>query len=86
MKIILHKDFEKKYFKLSVFHKEKFKERRNLFIDNPFHPILKNHPLHGKYKGYFSINITADLRAIYKLLGSDTAFFINIDTHSNLYK
>lgn len=85
MRIFIHKNFEKKYKKLQVTEKNQFKERRDLFIVNPFHPILNNHLLMGKYKGYRSINITGDLRLIYKHIDNDTVLFIEIDTHSNLY-
>lgn len=86
MKIVLHKNFEKKYQNLRPHEKEKFKRRRTLFLNNPFNRILNNHSLEGKYKGYRSINITGDLRVIYEPLHADTALFITIDTHSNLYK
>ncbi len=85
MKIILHKNFEKQYGKLRGKEKQKFKERRNIFLNYPFQPVLNNHPLKGKFKGYRSINITGDLRAVYKLLNEETAIFVAIDTHSNLY-
>lgn len=86
MKIIVSKSFEKKYQKLRDSEKEKFKQRRDIFLANPFDPILNNHALKGKYKGYRTINIAGDLRALYEPLDKDTAHFILIDTHSNLYK
>lgn len=86
MKIVVSRNFEKKYQKLRDSEKEKFKKRRNTFLINQFDPILNNHALKGKYQGYRSINITGDLRVLYELLDEDTAHFILIDTHSNLYK
>lgn len=86
MKILLHKNFEKNYKKLKEPEKEAFKERRNIFLKNQFESILNNHPLGGKYKGYRSINITGDLRVIFKVLSEEMAYFITINTHSNLYK
>lgn len=86
MTIRFHRDFEKQYQKLHPGEKNKFKERRNIFLENPYHPLLHNHPLKGKYQGYRSINITGDLRVVYKMLDSETALFVLIDTHSNLYK
>jgi addiction module RelE/StbE family toxin len=85
MKIFLHKNFTKKYIKLNQKEKEKFKEKRNIFLQNPFHPTLNNHELHGKYKGYRSIKITADLRVIYEIIKKDVVLFLTIDSHSNLY-
>lgn len=84
MIIILHANFKKRYKKLRFVEKKKFKERRSIFLQNPFHLILNNHPLQGKYKGYRSINITGDLRAIYKNKNG-SVIFVDIDTHSNLF-
>lgn len=84
MKVQFHNNFKKQYKKLRAIHK-KIDERLILFARNPFDPILNNHSLGGKYKPYRSINITGDYRALYKLLGNDIAYFVIVDTHSNLY-
>lgn len=86
MRIILHRNFEKQYRKLIAGEKRRVKERLALFLRDEFDPILNNHPLRGKYKGYRSINISGDLRAIYKFQSSETRLFVAVDTHSNLYK
>ena len=85
MKIRFHKNFEKQYKKLNKKEKKRVQERLFLFLENPFHPILGNHPLKGKFTGYRSINITGDLRAIYKFINEQKSIFVIIDTHSNLY-
>lgn len=85
MKISFHKNFEKQYKKLRLNAKRKFKERKDIFLTSPFDQILNNHPLRGKYKGYRSINVTGNVRAIYRLVKNDIAIFVAIDTHSNLY-
>lgn len=84
MKIKLHKNFKKQYKKLSESEKKKFKERRDLFLQDEFNPILNNHSLKGKYQGYRSINVTGDLRAIYKR-ETNVAIFVIIGSHSRLY-
>jgi len=86
MRIILHRNFEKKFVKLHSKLKERFKERRNLFLENPLHPQLSNHPLGGKRIGQWSINITGDWRAVYVFQDKHTVVFIDLDTHSNLYE
>lgn len=86
MNIVLHKNFEKKFIKLSSKIQESFRKRRDLFLENPFHPQLNNHPLTDDRKGQWSINITGDCRAIYVFKNEDTIIFIDIDTHSNLYR
>lgn len=85
MNIRFHTRFDRRYRKLRPAEKQKFKERKDIFLQNPFAPVLHNHSLKGDYKGYRSINITGDLRAVYRMLDSETAYFITIDTHSNLY-
>ena len=85
MIINYHKEFTKNYKKLPAKTQEKFKQRQLLFEKDEFDPVLNNHPLKGKYGGYRSINITGDLRAVFRQKGS-TIIFIAIDTHSNLYK
>lgn len=51
---------------------------------NEFDPLLNNHALGGKYAGFRSINITGDLRVLYKKNG-EFVIFVKIDSHSNLY-
>ena len=60
MKIHFHKNFDKQHKRLSLEQRKRVKERLFLFLENPFHPILGNHPLKGKYVGYRSINITGN--------------------------
>ena len=86
MRILTHRNFDKAYMKLRDGEKNRFKERRNMFLNNPFYPMLNNHALNGKYVGCRSINIGGDLRAIFKMLNEKTALFVDVDTHPNLYK
>ncbi len=85
MKIISNKKFKRQFQKLKKSKQEKFEEKINIFLITPFDSILNNHPLHGKYKNYRSINISGNLRAIYKLINNNTALFVEIGTHSQLY-
>ena len=85
MNIVYHKIFLKDYKQLSPTQKEKLEKILRQFFLDEFNPILNNHPLKGKYLGYRSINVTGDLRAIYKKI-NNTALFVTIDSHSNLYK
>lgn len=85
MKVCFHKNFDKQYKKLRQAQKDKVQERLVLFLKDPFNPILGNHPLKGRYTGYRSINITGDLRTVYKFISEQECVFVVIDTHSNLY-
>ena len=84
MTIVFHKDFKKKYYKLSPKIVENLDDRLRLFSKDEFNPLLNNHALKGKWLGYRSINVTGDIRAIFKR-EADSAFFVAIDSHSNLY-
>ncbi|MBU3965571.1 type II toxin-antitoxin system mRNA interferase toxin, RelE/StbE family [Patescibacteria group bacterium] len=86
MKIEFHKHFTKRYKKIPSGIRRQFEERLFIFEENSFHPLLNNHPLTGDRKGQWSINVTGDWRAIYVFKDEDTIVFIDIDTHSNLYK
>ena len=86
MVVVFHKSFRKKYRKVSILIQRRFKERRDLFLSNPSHPLLNTHPLTGDRKGQWSISVTGDWRAIYIFMNEKSVVFIDLDTHSNLYK
>ena len=85
MRLLTARSFDKDYAKLSEKVKQKFKQRRNLFLENEFHPLLNNHPLSGEFEGCWSFNVTGDWRAIYFWRDDDTIVFLKIGTHSELY-
>ena len=85
MNIFFHRNFKKQYQKNSQKIKQRFKERINIFSKDPFDPLLHNHALAGHLEGYRSIDITGDVRAIYKVLDEDTVEFALIGTHHELY-
>lgn len=87
MIIYFHKTFVKQLKKLPGKERSQVKERLALFLENPFHELLNNHPLKGKYLGYRSINIKGDLRAIYKNANGseEECIFALLGNHGNLY-
>ena len=84
MIINFHKDFIKDFKKLHQKTKEKFKQRQLLFEKDEFDPALNNHALKSRWLGYRSINVTGDIRAIFRR-DTENAIFVAIDDHSNLY-
>jgi len=63
-----------------------FRNRLAIFIKEKYHPILNNHWLTGRYLGFKSINVTGDWSAIFKEIGTHTIYFVELGTHSQLYK
>jgi addiction module RelE/StbE family toxin len=85
IKLQFNKQFEKDLKKLSVKQRSKMGDRLRLFEIDQYNRLLRNHALNGKYLGYRSINISGDIRILYKLIDEDTALFVQIGTHSELY-
>lgn len=77
--------FRKEFRKVDHNVQAAIEKRLELFKKNPFHPQLKNHALTGEYKGYRSINITGDWRALYTK-HNHVVWFEGLGTHSQLYK
>jgi addiction module RelE/StbE family toxin len=77
--------FKKQYKKLPLKQQLQFDERLRLFVLDPTSPQLRVHPLKGKYRGYWSMNISGDLRALYLQDGDTLVIFALIGTHSQLY-
>lgn len=84
MDIVFHKQFTKKFKKLSPKIQNQFYERLELFLTYPTHPTLNNHRVGRVFSGCRSINITGDYRAVFHQ-DKSTATFITIGTHSELY-
>ncbi|MBI4268337.1 type II toxin-antitoxin system mRNA interferase toxin, RelE/StbE family [Candidatus Uhrbacteria bacterium] len=85
MKVVFHKRFKRQVAKYPALSSQ-LDERIALFVNDPFHPMLNNHQLAGKWARYRSINITGDYRAIYESVKDDLAYFVDLDTHGNLYR
>lgn len=77
--------FKKNFKKLSTKEVVKYDEKMSIFIEDEYNPLLSNHKLHGEYGGFRSINITNDIRVIYKQLGKDIYLLHDIGTHNQLY-
>ena len=78
--------FDKDIAKLPQKIHQAYLERLRIFALNPYHRLLNNHTLTGAYRGYNSINVTGDYRAIFEQISEDTVRFIRIGTHPQLYE
>lgn len=85
MIIVRTKYFSKTANKLPVSVKRALAERLQLFMSDPYSPLLNNHALQGDRQPCRSINITGDYRLVYEQYDEETVLLIDIDTHSSLY-
>ena len=77
--------FKKQYKKLPKKFQLQFDERIHLFSLDPTNPKLRVHPLKGKFAGYWSMDVSGDIRALYIKRGEELIIFGLIGTHSQLY-
>ncbi len=61
-----------------------FREALELFLENPNHTALRNHPLTESYAGIHSIDVTGDWRALYRE-ERERIIFVELGTHNQLY-
>ncbi|MCK4553902.1 type II toxin-antitoxin system mRNA interferase toxin, RelE/StbE family [Candidatus Parcubacteria bacterium] len=60
-------------------------EKEKIFKENPLHPSLRLHELHGKFKGLWSISINKRHRIIFERMQDGVIVFISIGQH-DIYK
>ncbi len=87
MKILRKKSFKKNYVKLSERFKQKVDDTLRLFVKNAFDEKLNNHSLKGNLTGFRSIDVTGDLRIIFKETNNYVVVvLVRVGTHSQIYK
>lgn len=64
----------------------KIEKQIKLFESNPKHPSLRTHKLTGNLANRWSISISKGLRMVYLVLKEDTAYFVDLGTHDEVYK
>lgn len=79
------RQFRKQFHKVPREVKDRFFKRLDMFILNPFHPLLNNHALTGEFDGYRSINVNGDWRAVFREVEGGVVFEA-LGTHSQLYR
>lgn len=60
-------------------------KKETIFKENPLHPSLRLHELHGKLKELWSISINGNYRIIFKRKENGDILFISIGKH-DIYK
>jgi len=73
--------FERNYRKLSKQLKNAAKEKEPIFRENPFHPSLRTHKLHGKEKSAWAFWINYHYRIKFIFLSENRVLFLDIGPH-----
>ena len=85
MNVFTGRVYDKKLKKLDKKISRALDERLELFMREPFHPLLDNHALSGDREGERSFNVTGDWRLIFEVVDADTIRLFDFGTHPYLY-
>ena len=86
MKLQYRKSFQQQFSRLPESKKQLARDVLELFERQPMHDSLRNHPLKDKWSNYRSITADDDLRLHYRTINKNTALFVAVGTHDELYK
>ena len=87
MQVRFSPDFDRQFIRrLTARQQSKALDMLEVFQDEPFHKDLRNHSLRGEWFGHRSITISGDLRMHFQILNNETAYFVVIGTHDQLYR
>jgi addiction module RelE/StbE family toxin len=81
MQITYSNKFEKQYRKLPDSVKDQAETRQETFIQDPFHPSLKTHKLHGELKAYYAFSINSKYRIIFSFDDNKDVRFHYVGKH-----
>ncbi len=85
MDVLFTRKFSKQFRKLPDKSRQQFHKRLKLFLADQNHALLCRHVLRGKYAGYYSIDVSGDLRAIFRYQSQHSVIFSLIGTYSQIY-
>ena len=64
---------------------ERFQQKIELFIQDPFDPSLRTHALSGNLAGCWSFSINYDYRLIFKFIDENRVLLIDLGSHDEVY-
>ena len=74
-------NFVKKWRKLNLQGKTKYKKKINVFQQDPFNSGLKTHKLKGKLVGFWSFSLTYQQRILFKFFNKGKAIFYDFSSY-----
>jgi len=85
MEIILTREFEKRYEKLSTAIQKKAEKQTGLFSKNPLYPSLHTEKLNPKGKEVWSFRIDRQYRIFFRFLAANRVLFLTVGPHEWIY-
>jgi addiction module RelE/StbE family toxin len=88
IELIWYKSFSrdfKKIIKKNPDLMEKLQEALELFVNEPYHPLLGTHKLSGKLKGHHAFGLGYDCRVVIKFLEKGKVALISVGKHEEVY-
>lgn len=85
IKTVYYSSQFKKSIKKHRAFKKQIEKRINIFLSDPFNPIIKTHKLTGKLSSYWSFSVDYHVRILFEFIDEETVGFIDIGTHE-IYK
>ena len=88
IKISYSPSFKRSYKRKIVAGSEResrFRAKTEAFMTDPFDSALRTHKLSGRLKDYWSFSVEYDLRVIFYFEDAETAVFIDLGTHKEVY-
>ena len=88
IELIWYKSFtrdSKKLIKKNPELREKLREALELFVKEPYHPLLGTHKLSGKLKGHHAFGLGYDCRVVIKFIDQGKVALISIGEHEEVY-
>jgi mRNA-degrading endonuclease RelE of RelBE toxin-antitoxin system len=81
--IYYHPQFKKSSLRLPKEIQKKAQSRTKIFKENPFHPSLDTHKLHGRLKEQWSFCVKGQYRLLF-IFDNNDVIFLDIGPH-NIY-
>lgn len=78
------RDF-KKIIKKNPDLKEKLQKALELFVNDPYHPLLGTHKLSGKLRGHHAFGLGYDCRVVIKFIDKEKVALISVGKHEEVY-
>ena len=64
---------------------ERFKQKPDIFQNNPFEKSLRTHKLSGRLSDLWSFSVEYDVRVVFYFADENKVIFVDIGTHDEVY-